>query len=85
MKTGIYKIINKINRRFYIGSSIDIDTRWKQHKRNAKLGSMYPIHTAIRKYGIDSFELIVIQECSKSELLIIEQDWLDEVYENPCC
>lgn len=27
----IYKIINKVNGKFYIGSTKDIDKRWYQH------------------------------------------------------
>jgi len=32
MITGIYKIINKLNNKVYIGQSIDIEKRWEAHK-----------------------------------------------------
>jgi len=32
IKTGIYKILNKINGKVYIGSATDIAKRWRDHK-----------------------------------------------------
>ena len=34
VKSGIYKITNEITGKFYIGSSIDIDQRFLDHKRD---------------------------------------------------
>ena len=31
---GIYQILNKKTNDFYIGSSIDIEKRWKTHQRD---------------------------------------------------
>ena len=31
---GIYKFQNKINNKIYIGQSIQLEERYKQHKRN---------------------------------------------------
>jgi len=31
---GIYKIINKNNGKYYVGSSVDIKERWNEHRRN---------------------------------------------------
>lgn len=33
---GIYAIHNKINGKFYIGQSVNIQYRWKQHKNALK-------------------------------------------------
>lgn len=33
--TGIYKITNNLNGKSYIGQSIDIKRRWKQHRDNS--------------------------------------------------
>ncbi len=35
-KMGIYKIKNKYNNKEYIGSSIDIEKRWKRHLNDLK-------------------------------------------------
>ena len=65
---GIYKITNKINGKCYIGQSINIKQRWKNHKKDAfwKDGPeyQYPLYRAIRKYGIDNFSFEVIEECT---------------------
>lgn len=58
---GIYKITNKINGKSYIGQSIQIESRWKQHINAALRGSCFHIHNAIRKYGKDNFIFDVIE------------------------
>ena len=66
---SIYKITNKINKKIYIGQTwTSILQRFNQHKQDSKRWD-YPIHKAIRKYGINSFtiELVIItntQECA---------------------
>lgn len=64
---GIYKITNLINGHSYIGQSLNIEKRWKNHQIaafNSKDESYsYPLYRAIRKYGIESFVLDVLEEC----------------------
>lgn len=78
--TGIYKIENKINHKCYIGQSIDIARRWKEHKYNAfhENTSEYdsPLHRAMRKYGLENFELSVIENCKQAELDEKEIQWI---------
>lgn len=70
----IYKIYNDVNDKIYIGQTIsDLQTRFSQHKYDAKkhLRNMY-IHKAIRKYGIEHFnikEIEKITESCKQELI----------------
>lgn len=85
MNIGIYVITNKSNGKFYGGSSVHIEERWRQHKRSAKTNSSYPIHAAIRKYGEHNFDFEVIQECSEQDLLKLEQLWLDEHCRDSLC
>lgn len=33
---GIYKIVNILNNKIYIGKSSDIEKRWKEHIRHSK-------------------------------------------------
>lgn len=72
MKVGIYKITNLINNRHYIGQSIDIEERWKEHRQNAynksKDSYEYPLYRAIRKYGLENFNFSIIEECRRDEL-----------------
>lgn len=77
---GIYKITNKINKKCYIGQSIDIEKRWKAHiTRSAKHNTekySEKIYQAIRKYGISNFIFEVIEECSIDELDEKELKWI---------
>lgn len=77
---GIYKITNKINNKIYIGQSIDIKERWKQHFYKAynkkELGYNSAIHQAFRKYGYENFSFEVIEVCKKEELDAKEIYWI---------
>ena len=56
---GIYKITNKINQKIYIGQSVNIERRWKEHCRN----NTSLIGKAIHKYGKNNFIFEVLIEC----------------------
>lgn len=78
---GIYKYENKINGHIYIGQSIDIQKRFREHK-NAAFNSNnrdynLPIHAAIRKYGLDNFNFDIIDICEQSQLDKQECFWID--------
>lgn len=62
---GIYKITNLINGKVYIGQSIHIERRWKEHC-SPSANSL--ISSAIKKYGKDNFLFEVVEECSSKEL-----------------
>lgn len=70
---GIYKITNKLNGKVYIGQSVDIDTRWRQHI-NAK--DNFAIHRAIQKYGKENFKFEVLLECPVDMLNVWERDMI---------
>ncbi len=77
---GIYKIINNINNKCYIGQSIDIYTRWKQHIYEVKHPRIHnKIYNAIRKYGLDNFSFEVVEECKLNhiELDNLERKWIE--------
>lgn len=58
--TGIYKITNKISGKCYIGQAVDIKKRIQQHISAYKRGSKLSLHMAIRKYGLEQFEVTVL-------------------------
>lgn len=57
MKTKcIYKIINLINKKVYIGQSVDCKQRWRQHKKEVtKDNPPMIINRAMKKHGIENF------------------------------
>lgn len=70
---GIYKITNKINNHAYIGLSIDIERRWKEHK---KMKYRACIYDAFIKYGIENFQFTILEECQKDKLNEQEKYWI---------
>lgn len=72
---GIYKITNKINNKSYIGQSINIEARWKQHIYTNS-GSW--IHMALTKYGVENFSFEILQECNVDELNSLECKYIQE-------
>lgn len=77
---GIYKIVNKINSKIYVGQSIDIYDRWQQHRYKAnnpkEKGFNQLIHQAMRKYGDDNFTFEIIEQCSQNLLDEREKFWI---------
>ena len=76
---GVYMIKNKVNGKFYIGSSVDIAFRWARHKRQLHNGNHHSVHLqrAWDKYGEENFEFKVIEECSEDMTFQREQYYLD--------
>lgn len=74
---GIYSITNTINNKRYIGYSIDIERRWKTHKRDLKNNKHENDHLqrAYNLYG-DIFNYEVIEECSIDEIKEREKYWI---------
>lgn len=79
--SGIYQICNTINGHCYIGSSVDIQHRWSDHKHRLRKGvhhSQY-LQRAFNKYGEDAFEFSVIETCLVPVLILREQYYIDKL------
>lgn len=74
MKSGVYKIENKINGKFYLGVTKDFKDRFRHHKSDLNLNKHHSIalQRAVNKYGIINFEFIPILYCPKEYLLKLE-------------
>lgn len=79
--SGIYCIINLINNKKYVGSSINIHKRWKDHLYALKIGTHRNEHLqhAWNKYNEESFKFIILEEIEASEPLKLfpkEDEWM---------
>ena len=75
----IYKVTNLNNNKKYIGwtDKPTIERRWRSHLTDARNGSPYHIHRAIRKHGPFSFKIEQIDECyTKDEKNRLEIYWI---------
>lgn len=58
---GIYVFRNNLNGKCYVGQSIQLRTRIKDHMRNVKKHMNIPIYNAINKYGWHNFTLDILE------------------------
>jgi len=81
--SGIYKIINKADGKYYVGSSKDIygsNGRYKYHLKCLRSNTHRNdyLQNAWNKYGKDNFDFLLVESVSDVEkLLEIEQKYLD--------
>lgn len=79
--SGIYYLKNKFNNKLYVGSSKNIRTRLYNHKnklKHNKHNNPY-LQNVVNKYGLDCFEVGILEKCDEKNLLVIEQGYLDEL------
>lgn len=85
IKSGIYKIINKTNGKYYVGSAVNFKKRWREHRNKLnknKHNNLYLQH-AWNKCGSDNFEFLIVEYVDNvygrkcDDLLKIEQKYLD--------
>lgn len=60
--TGIYGLRNKINGKWYVGQSLNVKKRWRKYRRY-DCKSQRKLLGAMKKYGIDSFDMVLLEEC----------------------
>jgi len=77
---AIYKILNKNNNKFYIGSTNNIKKRWNNHRcnlRNNRHENNY-LQQAWNKYGEESFEFLILEEVNDENRIQREIHYLNE-------
>ena len=77
---GVYSIKNQINHKAYIGSSNNVENRFKTHLRLLSQGIHHSPHLqkAWDKYGAGNFEFKVIKGVEQADNLVTEeQHWID--------
>jgi group I intron endonuclease len=78
---GIYKITSLEDCSFYIGSSINISSRWKRHisQLKNKNHSNYYLQQKYQKYGLENLNFEIIEFCDKIKIKEREQWYLDNL------
>lgn len=80
-KVGIYQIVNKVNQKKYIGSSIRLQGRKKRHfsELNCNIHHSQALQRAYNKYGKDNFDFFILEYCEADKILEREQYYLDNL------
>lgn len=79
MRQGtIYLIENKVNGNKYIGQTVmPLNKRWLAHIQESKTFSERPLYRAMNKYGLDNFNIRVIEETTEDKLSEREIYWIE--------
>lgn len=75
---GIYKITNKINKKVYIGQSVNIHKRKLGHFNKLKHNRHHNkyLQNSFAKYGIENFDFEILCYCLESELDDKEKEYI---------
>jgi hypothetical protein len=78
MKTGIYKIVSRIDGKVYVGRSKNIQDRLWHHFEKLQKGKHHNRHlqSAFKKYGNENFYSEIICLCSIEELKLKEGEYI---------
>ena len=77
---GVYKILNVMNGKVYVGSAANFKSRWKFHLGQLRYGNHHSItlQRAYNKYGERNFMFVIIEVIKdKTKLKEREQIWKD--------
>lgn len=78
--SGIYKIVCLANKKFYIGSTVNLHKRWLDHQRDLfhQAHANQKLQRAYQKYGADTFQFEIIEFVLPPFLKEREQYYLDK-------
>lgn len=78
--SGIYMIRHKDSGKRYIGRSTNVHGRWDLHKRHTEQErDRSPLHRAMRKYGYDAFEWIVLVSAPARLHVLLEEQFMRDM------
>ena len=81
---GIYKITNLLTEQCYIGQSVNISDRWKQHCKcglGIEASATNKLYNSMQKDGVWNFSFELLEQCSKENLNQKEKFWI-EMYQS---
>lgn len=78
--TGIYSIYNTVSNKTYIGSSTNIQNRWRDHASTLQSRTHDNKHltNSWHKYGCTKFRFQILELCDEVNLLTLEQAYINE-------
>ena len=84
MSSGIYRIYNKVNKKFYIGSAYNFDRRKREHLNLLLNNKHYnsKLQRAWNKYKSENFIIELIANCPREYCRKLEQWFIDNL--KPC-
>lgn len=82
---GIYKITNKATGEVYIGQSVNVAQRWKQHIKcglGIDASSTNKLYNIMQRTGVWNFTFEILEECSRDKLNEKERFWINMYQSN---
>lgn len=79
---AVYEILNKLDGKYYIGSSINVEKRKNTHFKllvNGTHPNTY-LQNAVNKYGINNFEFLILQECNINDVRTVEEYYIQKYH-----
>jgi group I intron endonuclease len=83
----IYRIRNVTNGKFYVGSTVNTQERFRTHRKKLRTGKHHCAHlqAAWNKYGEDCFKFEVVEVVVGQDLQAVEDEWLTKYVGKPEC
>ena len=79
-KCGVYCLTNITNKKTYVGSAINLRTRFYVYYSTSRLTkSNMAIYKAILKYGYSNWKLEILEYCDPKDVLVREQYYIDSL------
>ena len=85
--SGIYRIINVVSGRFYVGSSESIYRRFEAHRRHLRAGKHTNVGLQLSwsKHGESAFKFEILQRVEPDGLRLLERRILVPLLSHPAC
>lgn len=79
--SAIYRITTIHNSKIYIGSAVNIRTRWKYHRRDLRRNKHHSkyLQRVYNKYGENNLKYEILLQCPKEYLIKLEQWFLNNL------
>ena len=82
---GIYKITNLLTEQAYIGQSVNVADRWKQHCKcglGIDASATNKLYNAMQKYGVWNFSFELLEQVHQRNLLNEKEKFWIEMYQS---